>query len=113
MLLGGLALVAMRARAVTFAEVHAGTPLVLPRDYGSHADFRSEWWYVTGWLRAARCTLVDAQPPELRIGDGSVREEKLARREGARAGHVYARPVTPVLTRSRSMVPVTSSCGIE
>jgi len=54
MLLGGLALVAMRARAVTFAEVHAGTPLVLPRDYGSHADFRSEWWYVTGWLRDAR-----------------------------------------------------------
>ncbi len=21
-----------------------------PRDHGSHPDFRTEWWYVTGWL---------------------------------------------------------------
>jgi len=26
-------------------------PLVFPRDHGSHPDFRTEWWYVTGWLR--------------------------------------------------------------
>ena len=25
-------------------------PLVFPRDHGAHAQFRSEWWYVTGWL---------------------------------------------------------------
>lgn len=25
--------------------------LQFPRDYGSHPDFRIEWWYVTGWLR--------------------------------------------------------------
>src|SRR5689334_16155322 len=25
-------------------------PLVFPRDHGAHPDFRSEWWYVTGWL---------------------------------------------------------------
>ncbi len=24
--------------------------LVFPRDYGSHTDFRTEWWYLTGWL---------------------------------------------------------------
>jgi predicted secreted hydrolase len=28
-----------------------GRPLTFPRDYGSHPDFRTEWWYVTGWLR--------------------------------------------------------------
>jgi predicted secreted hydrolase len=28
-------------------------PLVFPRDHGAHADFRTEWWYVTGWLDAA------------------------------------------------------------
>lgn len=24
--------------------------LVFPRDYGAHPDFRTEWWYMTGWL---------------------------------------------------------------
>lgn len=25
-------------------------PLVFPRDHGAHPEFRTEWWYVTGWL---------------------------------------------------------------
>ena len=25
-------------------------PLVFPRDHGAHLEYRSEWWYVTGWL---------------------------------------------------------------
>ena len=33
-----------------FASVLQGTPLAFPRDYGSHPAFRTEWWYVTGWL---------------------------------------------------------------
>jgi len=24
--------------------------LVFPRDYGAHPDYRTEWWYLTGWL---------------------------------------------------------------
>jgi predicted secreted hydrolase len=28
-------------------------PLVFPRDHGAHPDFRTEWWYVTGWLENA------------------------------------------------------------
>lgn len=24
--------------------------LVFPKDFGTHADFRTEWWYITGWL---------------------------------------------------------------
>lgn len=27
--------------------------LVFPRDNGSHPDFRTEWWYVTGYLTAS------------------------------------------------------------
>lgn len=23
---------------------------IFPRDHGAHPDFRTEWWYVTGWL---------------------------------------------------------------
>jgi predicted secreted hydrolase len=36
--------------ADTPAAVVPGRPLVFPRDHGSHGEFRTEWWYVTGWL---------------------------------------------------------------
>jgi len=32
------------------AKVEPGRPLSFPRDYGAHPDFRTEWWYATGWL---------------------------------------------------------------
>jgi predicted secreted hydrolase len=37
-----------------YAPVTPGRVLVFPRDYGSHPDFRTEWWYVTGWLTTSR-----------------------------------------------------------
>ena len=40
--------------ATLYAPVAAGKPLKFPADYGSHPDFRTEWWYVTGWLRTAQ-----------------------------------------------------------
>ncbi len=36
------------------APVVPGYSLAFPRDHGSHPDFRTEWWYSTGWLRTAR-----------------------------------------------------------
>lgn len=33
------------------ASVVPGKPLTFPRDHGAHPDFRTEWWYVTGWLQ--------------------------------------------------------------
>jgi predicted secreted hydrolase len=35
-----------------FAPVVPGYALRFPYDEGSHPDFRTEWWYVTGWLNA-------------------------------------------------------------
>ena len=35
----------------TFAAVKPGYAFSFPRDYGSHPDFRTEWWYATGWLQ--------------------------------------------------------------
>jgi predicted secreted hydrolase len=35
----------------TFAPVRPDHPLVFPRDHGAHPDFRTEWWYVTGWRK--------------------------------------------------------------
>lgn len=33
-----------------FAPVEPGVPLNFPRDHGAHPDYRTEWWYATGWL---------------------------------------------------------------
>ncbi len=37
-------------QASDFAPVVEGRPLVFPADTGAHPDYRTEWWYVTGWL---------------------------------------------------------------
>jgi predicted secreted hydrolase len=36
--------------AVQFAPVLPNRPLSFPADHGAHPDFRTEWWYATGWL---------------------------------------------------------------
>jgi predicted secreted hydrolase len=33
-----------------YAPVTSGYQITFPRDLGSHPQFRTEWWYVTGWL---------------------------------------------------------------
>jgi predicted secreted hydrolase len=38
------------AAAPPFADVVPGKPVALPQDTGAHPAFRTEWWYVTGWL---------------------------------------------------------------
>lgn len=51
MLLCGLS---SRAAAPEYASVTPlppGAALRFPADYGAHPDYRTEWWYVTGWLK--------------------------------------------------------------
>ena len=38
------------AADAAYAPVAVGHPLRFPEDLGSHPQFRTEWWYVTGWL---------------------------------------------------------------
>jgi predicted secreted hydrolase len=33
-----------------YAAVLPGQPLTFPADHGAHPDYRTEWWYLTGWL---------------------------------------------------------------
>lgn len=33
-----------------YAPVRPGTALSFPRDFGAHPEFRTEWWYATGWV---------------------------------------------------------------
>ena len=42
------------AAGADFAVVTPGQPISFPRDLGSHPRFRTEWWYVTGWLMTER-----------------------------------------------------------
>ena len=52
LLVAGAAPLGPGARAeVTYATV-TPRPLVFPRDHGAHPDYRTEWWYLTGWLDA-------------------------------------------------------------
>ena len=37
----------------SYPPVLAGKPLVFPHDLGAHPDYRTEWWYITGWLHDA------------------------------------------------------------
>ena len=39
-----------QAAAPAFAPVKPGRALSFPADSGAHPDFKTEWWYVTGWL---------------------------------------------------------------
>ncbi|HEY0061754.1 MAG TPA: carotenoid 1,2-hydratase [Telluria sp.] len=50
-LLALLLLVAQSALA--FEPVTPGRALRFPADYGAHPEFKTEWWYVTGWLKTA------------------------------------------------------------
>ena len=42
------------AVAQDYAQVKPGVDLQFPRDQGSHAQFRTEWWYLTGWVKDER-----------------------------------------------------------
>jgi predicted secreted hydrolase len=39
------------SRMPDYPAVTSGHTLVFPRDYGAHSSYRTEWWYVTGWLQ--------------------------------------------------------------
>ena len=40
-----------RAAWANHLEVRQAYELVFPRDHGAHAQYRTEWWYITGWVR--------------------------------------------------------------
>jgi predicted secreted hydrolase len=42
------------AATPSYAPVTSGRALAFPADLGSHPQFRTEWWYVTGWLSTER-----------------------------------------------------------
>ncbi|WP_206245138.1 lipocalin-like domain-containing protein [Novosphingobium terrae] len=49
-LLAMIALIAASPADRRFASVKPGVALSFPRDHGAHPEYRTEWWYLTGWL---------------------------------------------------------------
>ncbi|AHE55372.1 lipocalin-like domain-containing protein [Sphingomonas sanxanigenens] len=45
--------VAAAPATMRYPIVRPGVRLSFPADHGAHPAFRTEWWYVTGWLRTA------------------------------------------------------------
>jgi predicted secreted hydrolase len=41
------------SRDTSYPRVVPGYPIRFPEDEGSHPRFRTEWWYITGWLQRA------------------------------------------------------------
>ncbi|WP_353228970.1 carotenoid 1,2-hydratase [Novosphingobium sp.] len=41
------------AAVAPYPVVRPGMVLRFPADHGAHPAFRTEWWYVTGWLKTA------------------------------------------------------------
>lgn len=55
------------AAKVAYPQVVPGRRFAFPRDDGAHPDFRTEWWYVTGWLGEAmgfQVTFFRARPED-------------------------------------------------
>lgn len=38
------------SKEIEFPQVIPNHPLHFPRDHGAHPEYRTEWWYATGWL---------------------------------------------------------------
>jgi predicted secreted hydrolase len=58
-----------RAAEVRYPAVRRGVRLRFPRDHGAHPQYRTEWWYATGWLQRGgeplgfQITFFRARPP--------------------------------------------------
>jgi predicted secreted hydrolase len=37
----------------SYPEMRSDVVMHFPADHGAHPDFRTEWWYITGWLDTA------------------------------------------------------------
>ncbi len=55
------------SQRVSYPAVRPKPKFVFPRDHGAHPEYRTEWWYVTGWLDGPlgfQITFFRARPEE-------------------------------------------------
>jgi predicted secreted hydrolase len=99
--LAACSLVATGAYAnVRYPAVERGNALAFPRDHGSHPAFRTEWWYVTGWVRDARERDFGVQVTFFRTRPG-VAEQSASRFAPVELLFAHAAVADPALGRLR------------
>jgi predicted secreted hydrolase len=49
----GFALQPVGAADPAYPAVRRDVPIAFPHDHGAHPAYRTEWWYITGWVRDA------------------------------------------------------------
>lgn len=59
-----------------FPPVRPGVALTFPRDHGSHPDYRTEWWYLTGQVKTASGTPLGVQVTFFRSRTGIGEDNK-------------------------------------
>ncbi len=89
------------AQAVEFAPVLPGRKLAFPADYGAHPDFRTEWWYATGWLNLPDGSPLGFQTTFFRVRTGIGEDEF----ERLRPAPVDPRPRRDCRSRIRPPAP--------
>lgn len=52
--IGAVSAAVLAAGVISYPEVRPGKTITFPQDHGSHDDFRTEWWYFTGWLETEK-----------------------------------------------------------
>jgi predicted secreted hydrolase len=111
-----LALTLLRcAAADEFAPVLEGRQLVFPADSGAHPDYRTEWWYITGWLTDAQGRERGFQVTFFRIGTGigADNPSRFAPRQLILAHAAIADPVTGHLLHAerveRALAPLAGA----
>ena len=85
---------------VAYPEVLAGRPLQFPRDFGSHPDFRTEWWYITGWVEDDRGAPLGVQITFFRHRPG-IGEESASRFSPRQLVFAHAALADPAFGRLR------------
>lgn len=58
------------APGADFPPVRRGRRLAFPDDFGAHPEFRTEWWYATGWLRRPDGSPLGFQSTFFRVRSG-------------------------------------------
>jgi predicted secreted hydrolase len=104
--------------APDWKSIEPGLELAYPRDHGAHPEYKSEWWYVTGEVRAADGARFGFQLTIFRSGldaRPAAADDSPLRARQVLAGHLVVTDVARVTTRFaerlRRVAPPLASCS--
>jgi predicted secreted hydrolase len=70
-----------------YPVVVPGAELRFPRDHGAHSAYRTEWWYLTGWLDAPMAGRSASRSPSFARAQGLIPPTPVPSRRGRSSLH--------------------------